>query len=135
MRNKLVSYKWATYPNGSATSPEVWLTEGGLIRGKLKGGTASKRGPFVDREQERRLQFMWEQMRDENGLGKGISMFTQFLFYTAGFDSGLLELGPDGHGYGRLRPAYHTFKALRTTKLAGPTSGWVLDKIGSPRSG
>lgn len=132
VRNKLYHNGWAGWPNGDPRDPRVWLTEGGVWRATLRGGmfpTGLNVGARYDREQERLLEAMWEHLLDENELGRGISMFTQYLFYTkADYDSGLLYRSDDNGAV--LRPAYHTWAALRKSKLRGPRSGWLLDNIG-----
>ena len=60
-------------------------------------------------------------MSDQRHLGKGIALFTQFLFYTVTrFDSGLCHIAPDipptippdSSLPGYERPAYHTWAKL-----------------------
>ncbi len=86
VRAILVKAGWTGYVNEDygEQAPRLWLTEGGVDLGGLRGVPSRRQA-----EQAKRLGYMWEVMRRENFgpedrfIGAGISMFTNWLFYQS----------------------------------------------------
>jgi hypothetical protein len=109
VRSKLVG-RWPGWPNGSASSPQVFLTEGGVTLKNI-ASRYSITDPAAQRtKQADLLKRNWARMGKDTGEGAGIAMLGQYLFYTdPNFDCGLCDTVEAG---GAQRPAYAAWKAL-----------------------
>lgn len=86
---------------------EVWLTEGGVQREKLKRAPWNVPAGNVDAKQADLINRSWNRMsNDTPGEGAGIVMSTQYLYYSSPqFDSGIRNYpSPDGNGSVRQAP-------------------------------
>ena len=90
--SKLGAKGWTGWPNGSASSPYVMATEGGLHPISYNDG--SSQGPFSEAQQKNALSNAYTKVHNDNaGEGRGVGMFTNYQFFTtAGYDSGLCDL-------------------------------------------
>lgn len=134
VRAMLVEAGWRGYADSGSgeKAPRLWLTEGGVDLGGLRGSSTRRQ---VD--QAKRLGYMWEVMRREDFepgdrfIGAGISMFTNWLFNQSvqGIDrrkrpqespnTGLRYPGPielPGSN-GSARRAYDTWRGLEQPKV------------------
>lgn len=128
VRNKLAAHRWKGWPRNQLGNPRVFLTEGGAIRarfnltqrsGEADADFAARLTTYRDCEQTKRLRYMYERMRRERGIGRGIALFTNWLFnqQPGSLDTGLVDpVGPTGTG--RKRRAYNTWRRLTTTKTS-----------------
>lgn len=126
VRNKLVAHLWKGWPRNQTADPRLFLTEGGAIRSKFNltqrpgesdEDFAQRLTAYRDCEQAKRLRYMYERMRRERGIGRGVSLFTNWLFnqQPGSLDAGLVDpVGPGGTG--RKRRAYFTWRRLATQK-------------------
>jgi len=121
VRAMLVEAGWRGYVNAGfgEQPPRLWLTEGGVDLGGLRGSPTRRQA-----EQAKRLRYMWEVMRREDlepgdrFIGAGISMFTNWLFYQS-------VQGVDKHG---MRP-----QESPDTGLRNPASSELRGSNGSAR--
>ncbi len=109
VRRRLVS-RWAGWPDVSASSPQLMLTEGGVTLAAIKSNWGLKKTADQRKKQADLIKRNWNRMATDSGDGAGIAMTTQYLFHTdVNYDSGLCETPEAG---GATRPAYTTWKSL-----------------------
>ena len=118
VREYLRYHKWRGWPDTDEANPRLLLTEGGVRRDKLqKSDDENLHGQALEKAHADRLEEMYELMRRSTGIGEGIAMFTQWLFYDKSrdkFDSALLSAVERG---GRKRqPAFDRWSALKRYK-------------------
>jgi hypothetical protein len=94
VRSKLVG-RWTGWPGSgaNASNPELWITEGGVQIGVLKGqaDVGGRHGYLLQRN--------WDRMHGgPSTVGEGVGMISQYQFVTEAdrWDSGIAEPPPPG---------------------------------------
>ena len=109
MRRRLVG-RWAGWPVGDASNPQLLLTEGGATLSNMQARYGLTDPADQRRKQAELIQRNWDRMVSDSGDGAGIAMTSQYLLYSAAtFDSGLCEEYEAG---GATRLSYETWKGL-----------------------
>ena len=108
MRRRLLN-RWAGYPAGDATKPELWITEGGVTLSKIQSTFGITDAAAKRAKQAELVKTSWDRMWSGTESA-GITMTCQYLLHTdPNYDSGLAETPEAG---GATRPAYVTWKSL-----------------------
>ena len=109
VRRRIVG-KFSGWPNGTVAAPAVFLTEGGVTLKNIAAryGIADAVGQRA--KQADLIRRNWARMATDSGDGAGISLVSNYLFYTdPNFDCGLCDTLEAG---GAKRPAYNAWRAL-----------------------
>ena len=108
MRRRLIN-RWAGYPAGTATAPELWITEGGVTLSKVQSQYGLTDSTAKRAKQAELIKKNFDRMLSTTE-GAGVTMTCQYLLHTdPNYDSGLCETPETG---GATRPAYTTWRSL-----------------------
>ena len=113
VREKLRTRGWLGWPYQDASNPYVLLTEGGARIGAATGNPGET---ITEPSQRTHVAGAWNKSRAQAGIG----MFTNYQFWSSGYDSGMLQRwelanGPEpGPVPPYYRPVYNEWKVLGT---------------------
>jgi hypothetical protein len=107
VRSILLKQNWVGY--GGASNPTIFLTEGGVRVDQLIALKGMSAGEALN-AQSGYIKQVWNLLAQDGGVGAGVGMMSNYLWYTSDYDTGLRQ--PLAWAGGTPRPAYSAWQGL-----------------------